>query len=284
LTAVTDGSGTYRIAGPEGTWSIDYALDGFVGVTHDVTVVRGVTTSGVDAALHRIQPHASVDGEIPVFYLTPGRTGGTTLTVSNDGGHADLHVEVGEVDLGGTSSAVTLDAALGGRHLPAGLDPNARTTRGFGVVAKGVPVPRRLAADGDVLASWSAGMTLPWGVGYSGDVWIADPIDLIDARFTTAGERQSDFSVADWVGEWGADMAFDADRNLVWQVNVGGDNGIYGLDPSDGSVEQVITGSPWDGISQRGLAYDPDNDVFYIGGWNEGIIYRVAGLSHPTPG
>ena len=79
-------------------------------------------------------------------------------------------------------------------------------------------------------------------------------------------------------------MAFDTDRNLIWQVNVGGDNGIYGLDPADGSVEQVITGSPWDGISQRGLAYDPDNDVFYIGGWNEGIVYRVAGPSHPTPG
>ena len=25
-------------------------------------------------------------------------------------------------------------------------------------------------------------------------------------------------------------------------------------------------------------------DVFYIGGWNEGIVYRVAGPSHPTPG
>ena len=79
-------------------------------------------------------------------------------------------------------------------------------------------------------------------------------------------------------------MAFDTARNLIWQVAVGGDNGIYGLDPADGSVEQVITGSPWDDISQRGLAYDPDTDVFYIGGWNEGIVYRVAGPSHPTPG
>ena len=69
-------------------------------------------------------------------------------------------------------------------------------------------------------------------------------------------------------------MAVDTARNLIWQVNVGGDNGIYGLDPADGSVEQVITGAPWDGISQRGLAYDPDADVFYIGGWNEGIVYR----------
>ena len=69
-------------------------------------------------------------------------------------------------------------------------------------------------------------------------------------------------------------MAFDTGRNLIWQVAVGGDNGIYGIDPSDGSVEQVITGSPWGNISQRGLAYDPAADVFYIGGWNEGIVYK----------
>jgi hypothetical protein len=79
-------------------------------------------------------------------------------------------------------------------------------------------------------------------------------------------------------------MAFDTGRNLLWQVNVGGDNGIYGINPSDGSVVQVITGDPWTGTSQRGLAYDPAADVFYIGGWNEGIVYRVAGPSHPTPG
>ena len=79
-------------------------------------------------------------------------------------------------------------------------------------------------------------------------------------------------------------MAFDRGRGLIWQVNVGGDNGIYGLDPDDGSVVQVITGSPWGDISQRGLAYDPAADVFYIGGWNEGIVYRVAGPSHATPG
>ncbi len=49
-------------------------------------------------------------------------------------------------------------------------------------------------------------------------------------------------------------------------------------------MKQVITGGPWDLTSQRGLAYDPAADVFYIGGWNEGIVYRVAGPSHPTPG
>jgi len=79
-------------------------------------------------------------------------------------------------------------------------------------------------------------------------------------------------------------MAYDRGRGLIWQVKVGGDNGLYGIDPTDGSVKQVITGDPWTGISQRGVAYDAATDVFYVGGWNEGIVYRVAGPSHPTPG
>jgi hypothetical protein len=68
------------------------------------------------------------------------------------------------------------------------------------------------------------------------------------------------------------------------QVNVGGDNGIYCWDPATGAVMDSMTGSPWSGISQRGLAYNPADDTFYIGGWNEGIIYHVAGFSHATPG
>jgi hypothetical protein len=126
-------------------------------------------------------------------------------------------------------------------------------------------------------------MTQPWGVNFNGDVWISDPVDLIDVRFTTGGDRLSDFATP-WAGAWAADMAWDPGRGLIWQVNVGGDNGIYGLDVADGSVEQVVTGSPWDNISQRGLAYDPATDTFYIGGWNEGILYRVAGPAWPEPG
>ncbi len=104
-----------------------------------------------------------------------------------------------------------------------------------------------------------------------------------DTQFTPAGDPTG-AAFATTFGDWPADMAFDRTRNLIWQVSVGGDNGIYGLDPADGSVEQAITGSPWSDTSQRGLAYDPVTDVFYIGGWNEGIVYRVAGPSHPTPG
>ena len=280
LTATTTGDGSYSVTGPAGTWSATYSLDGYVTDTHDVTIVAGVTTRGVDAALHRDQPHAQIDTDSLTFVLTPGRTDQQIVNLGNAGGHEDLTFSIGEVDLDQSGAAIA--AASAARKLPAGANPSARTTRGiFGPST--VSVPPAIRADGDVLASWNAGMALPWGVAYTGDVWLSDPIDLIDAHFTTGGTRLGQFANPT-NGDWGGDMAFDRGRGLIWQVNVGGDNGIYGIDPADGSVAQIITGSPWSDTSQRGLAYDPAADVFYIGGWNEGIVYRVAGPSHPTPG
>ena len=40
-------------------------------------------------------------------------------------------------------------------------------------------------------------------------------------------------------GSGAATWPIDAAAGCIWQVNVGGDNGIYGIDPSDGSVVQV---------------------------------------------
>ena len=65
---------------------------------------------------------------------------------------------------------------------------------------------------------------------------------------------------------------------------MGGDNCLYGLDPQDGSVQETICGTPWTSVSQRGVAYRDDNDTFYLGGWNENVIYHVKGLSWDNPG
>ena len=65
---------------------------------------------------------------------------------------------------------------------------------------------------------------------------------------------------------------------MLWRVNVGGDNCLYELDP----FVRAPTGNkicvlPWAGISQRGLAYDVLSDTYYVGGWNEGVIYHIDG-------
>jgi hypothetical protein len=49
-------------------------------------------------------------------------------------------------------------------------------------------------------------------------------------------------------------------------------------------VDSIAGAFQWTVFSQRGLAYRPDDDSFYVGGWNEGIIYHIQGLSGSDPG
>ena len=288
ITATAGDDGTWSAFGPEGTWPVEISLDGHVAASGEVTFAAGVSTPGQDFTLHREQPHALIEGGPFTFVLTEGRTASDTITISNPGGHADLTFETGEVNL---DDGPTLAAAAGRRSLPDGWNPNARSTDGIG---GGVPTSGRVDVPGDVLAAWPAeGLDLPWGVGFTGDVWISDPLEGGDICGASGGCTTHAFAPdgtpgtvleAPWAGDWHADMAYDRGRGWLWQLNVGGDNGIYGIDPADGSVEATITGDPWSGVSQRGLAYDGAGDVFYVGGWNEGAIYTVAGPSWPTPG
>ena len=92
-------------------------------------------------ALHKIQPHASLGGDTEPSFLLPANAKSTaTVVLGNPEGHADLHFTTGEVDLGG--GTVALAGKSGARTLPAGLDPNARSTRGFGAASAGPPSRR----------------------------------------------------------------------------------------------------------------------------------------------
>jgi hypothetical protein len=174
-----------------------------------------------------------------------------------------------------------------------GYDPNGRTTQGLYMVD--TPPGWTPTAPGDVIRSWTpAGFVLAWGVGFDGNVWLSDPLaggDLCaflsschNAEFDVFGTPTGRDWPADWAGDWNGDIAYDSAHGLHCQVNVGGDNGIYCWDPDTGNVVDSITSGPWTGISQRGLAYRPDDDTFYIGGWNEGILYHIKGLSYPDKG
>ena len=139
-------------------------------------------------------------------------------------------------------------------------------------------------APGDVLDEWSTGLPgVTWGIGYDGDVWVSDAEAVTNNRFTTSGDLLDSYP-ATWGGTWSGDFALDSSTGDMCQVNVGGDNAIVCFDPATGAETSRLTGSPWANVSQRGLAYNPVDDVFYTGGWNEGVIYTVAGFSHPTPG
>jgi len=135
---------------------------------------------------------------------------------------------------------------------------------------------------GRVIRSFQAGsLAIPWGIGQvgSGNLWISDASAKKNHEFRTDGTPTGTSADTPWVGTFGGDMAYDTRHNLMCQVAVGGDNGIHCFDPATGAERDKITGTfPWTAISQRGLAYREDDDSFYIGGWNEGVVYHVKGL------
>ncbi len=230
-------------------------------------------------------PRATVEPETIEVTLPP--IGSTTeiVTIGNVEGNADLTFEV-KVK-GGSAPVVAMPERIG-----IVTDELATTAEGL-YSAIDPDLVQRIAASvepgavGDVVTSWQVPyeIDLPWGVGFAGDVWIADPLFYNDHLVTPEGVHTGTVFSTPWAGSWPGDMAYDSNRNLMWQVNVGGDNGIYGLNVETGAVVMSITsGGAWTSISQRGLAYDADTDTFYIGGWNEDIIYHIMGPSWSTPG
>jgi PKD repeat protein len=235
----------------------------------------------------RWMPRASVSPESIEVTLPFKGVHETEIIIGNIGGNTELTYSIKGAD--GPAPYTAMPVRRIGA-VPA--TPDERDARGLFE-----PMPAddvaRIAANvvpdgvGSVITSWTvpSAITLPWGLGLdSSTLWISDPQVVNNHLVALDGTHTGVVFDAAWAGSWNGDMAYDPNNNLMWQVNVGGNNGIYGLDPATGEVVSVITGSVWTATSQRGVAYDAEADVFYIGGWNEDIIYRVAGLSWPTPG
>jgi Malectin domain len=260
--------GAYTIEATTSDYSVERAS---VSVTENANIQ-------IDFALHTgraVVTPATVQVTAPVNQV---RT--RVLSLANTGS-ASLTFTINE---SGGARQTTVSTARVARNPDA--DPNARDTRGLfgaGVTATGMTP----MAAGDVLKSFlPTGMQFAWGVGFTGNVWLSDVSGTFrDVEFTPDGAATGRQFNTPWAISFGADMAYVPSQRLICQVNVGGDNGIYCMDPASGNVVSSITGVfPWSVNSQRGLAYRSDDDSFYIGGWTEGIVYHISGLTSATPG
>ena len=134
-------------------------------------------------------------------------------------------------------------------------------------------IPARDA--GDILFQFNPPIS-PWGVGYDGEfLWLSDAVaaDPNIHQYATDGTATgATLNCSSWMGSWVGDMAYTP--GYIFAVNVGGDNNIYKIDENTGAVAEIISGA-WNTISARGLAYDPANNEFYIGGWNHTMIYHI---------
>jgi hypothetical protein len=274
----TDGSGFYRMQLPVGDYTIEASKTNYETGSADVTVAEDATVTQ-DFALRT--PRGEVSPTSLEIIAPPDQIRTRTLTLRNTGS-LPMTWDVRE---SGGGPAAPSRAEL---KKNANYDPNARTTRGE--FAGKAPVAPNPGAPGDVLRQWPTGLSLGWGVGYTGRVWLSD----VDGGFCGPSCQNHEFLVdgtptgtafaTPWAGAWPADMALTGSSEMC-QLDVGGDNGIHCWDTNTGATTRSITGGfPWTSISQRGLAYRPDDDSFYVGGWNQGILYHVAGFSHATPG
>ena len=269
-------SGFYRLILPAGSYKIVATETNYADAQATVSVALNQTLQqnfALKTGLATLTP-ATLQLVMPI-----GQTRTRTLVLKNTG---SAKFDFTLAESGGKKLAVAPT-----RLLPRtmGFKPNAMTTKGL--FATG-PTPLIITPDapGDVLKSFAPqGLQVPWAVAFTGDLWVGDPMMLLNKEFTTDGAATGRQWNQSWASEWAGDMAYDSARNIVCQVNVGGDNGIYCWNPDTGTVTDKITGSfPWTQISQRGLAYRSDDDSFYIGGWNNGTIYHVKGLAATDKG
>ncbi|MDT8307089.1 MAG: carboxypeptidase regulatory-like domain-containing protein [Anaerolineae bacterium] len=273
----TDGDGFYRTQVLVGDYIVEASASNYqtetanVSVGEDETVEQdfALMTARVEISPTSLQLIVPPD-QTRTRYLTLSNTGSLLATWElNESGGGQIQVN------GGAETLVPNPD----------YDPDSATTEGQ--YLEGTVPTWEPTAPGDVIRSWTpTGLSLAWGVGYDGNVWLSDvPTNDMNHEFTEDGTPTGRSWHASWAGVWPGDMSTSSDANEICQVNVGGDNGIYCWNKNTGDVTRSITGSfPWTSISQRGLAYRPDDDTFYIGGWNQNILYQVRGFSHGTPG
>jgi hypothetical protein len=133
----------------------------------------------------------------------------------------------------------------------------------------------------EVLATWVHGLTFGWGLGVQQPldmVWVGDLAaaggEDLDHQFTREGVATGKMiDTSDWAGVFAADMAFDVTTGMLWQLDVGGGDCIHELDPARARAtgDTICWDSP---TSERGLAYDPVSDTFFVGGWNTLSVTR----------
>jgi subtilisin family serine protease len=273
VTSAADGS--YLLQLPLGTYAIEASSANYETASVELSLDAEDEVLTQDFALRTAR--AEVAPASLTFLVPQGQSRTQTLTLANAGG---LALDWAFDEFGGGPLAIRVTSGLPRNpdHDPDALDAD-------GLYLDEAPPPGPNDA-GDVLQSWlPAGLSLAWGVGYTGDVWLSDAFGARNAEFDVLGAPSGQSWSTPWAAAFPGDMAYDAGRDLVCQVNVGGDNGIHCWDPDTGNVAHAITGAfPWATISQRGLAYRADDDTFYIGGWNEGILYHIKGLSWDVPG
>ncbi len=274
-----------------GEYYLTASASGYMSETTSVTLETGDARVR-DFQLYQLSPRIELSPAAFTETVNMGEMITRNLIISNIGNYSLSYVlsdgERGYRPVAIVQKKSETNLVPNRREPTARYDPNARSTRGQFVESDNdtentndvIPTTA-----GDIISSFEPDVGRPWGVGFEVDtLWVGDNEVNENVQFTEDGAPTGEVIYNTWSEEWAADMAWDENHDLLWQVNVGGDNCLYGISTPDGAVEEIICNSIWTEYSQRGVAYDYDTDTFYIGGWNDDVIYHVAGLDWNEPG
>ncbi|NES28195.1 S8 family serine peptidase [Micromonospora terminaliae] len=246
------------------------------------TGVAGLKADGLDALLGTDQ-----NG---VGSLTLTNTGSAPLTY--DLGEAARHPELdatGATARTGTGAASTIDLAAwkaGASGMkPSNLDGTAATAKAAEAQAAGKV---GVTSGGDVITRIAIPGTIqekePSGIGYDGDVWVHDYNKRTNTAYTVTGKPTGKVFDASWNPAYRAfDMALDTRTGDMCQMEDSPASYIHCFDRNTGKETRQIKGD-WSTLQLTGLAYNPAEDVFYVGGRRNGMIGTVAGTSHDNAG
>ena len=246
------------------------------------TGVAGLKADGLDALLGTDQ------NGVGSLRLT--NTGSAPLTY--DLGEAARHPELdatGATARTGTGARSTIDltawkAGAGGMK-PSNVDGKAATSSAAEAQAAGKV---GVTSGGDVITRIAIPGTIqekePSGIGYDGDVWVHDYNARTNTAYTVTGKRTGKVFDASWNPAYRAfDMALDTKTGDMCQMEDSPASYIHCFDRETGKETRQIKGD-WSTLQLTGLAYNPAEDVFYVGGRANGMIGTVAGTSHDNPG
>ena len=284
------GDGYYSLFTGSGPASLEASLAPYSSQTGEATVVsNGVVR--LDIAL----PAALLDASPRPVSSTVAQGGSDdqVISIGNAGAVAGTFKLL---ELNAPAQApVTLrpapinvrDVAAAVHRIPRGL-ANARDTKGLPLPAGAAQLREvpRLASAGNVIGSFPTNLTAGWGLAYdtvANRLWISNPDDPFDGLpgdgldyvFLPDGTNTGDtLDLHSSGGAWQADGTYNQRTGTIWQVNVGGDNCLFEIDP----VTKAITGrkicGPWH-YSERGVAYDYVTDTYYVGGWEDTVVYHI---------
>ncbi|MFC0507020.1 S8 family serine peptidase [Micromonospora costi] len=297
-TVTTNGTGVVHRQLPVGDYTMTVDAPNYTTAAYPFSLDKLYANATVDARLTTGVAGLKADGLDAV--LGTDQNGLGTLTLTNNGsapltynlGEAARHPEldaVGATTRTGTGADSTIDLTAwktGASGMkPSNVDGKAATASAAEAEAAGKV---GTTSGGDVITRIAIPGTIaekePSGIGYDGDVWVHDYNARTNTAYTVTGKPTGKVFDASWNPTYRAfDMALDTKTGDMCQMEDSPASYIHCFDRKTGKETRQIKGD-WSTLQLTGLAYNPTEDVFYVGGRANGMIGTVAGTSHDNAG